>query len=107
MGYVVQVFLAVEDGLFGLVGGPEELAAGELRQDEVEFEFVDQLLEFLMEILELAVAQFGDLGPPRLLISHLQHVDDLATALRLVVDDLGLQVHHHQLYYAIDWRAGG
>lgn len=60
----------------------------------MEFEFGDQLLQLLMEALEFAVAQLGDLGPSRLLVCHLQHVHDLPAALRLVVDDLRLQVHH-------------
>lgn len=35
MGYVVELLLALEDGLLGLVGGAEELAAGELGEDDV------------------------------------------------------------------------
>jgi hypothetical protein len=60
-----------------------------------------------MEVLELAVTQFGDLGPTSLLVSHLQNVHDFAAGLGFVVDDLRLEVHHQLLYdsqYHEDWR---
>jgi hypothetical protein len=95
--YIVQIFFSLENGLFGLVGGSEQLPAWEFREYDVEFEFVDQFFEIIMEALELAVAQFGDFGASSLFVSDLQHVDYLPVALRLVVDDLRLQVHHQLL----------
>ena len=47
-----------------------------------------------MEVLELAVSQFADLRPPSLFVRHFEDVDYLAVAFGLVVDDLGLEVHH-------------
>lgn len=52
-----------------------------------------------MEVLKLAVSQFADLRPPRLLVRHFQDVYYLAVAFGLVVDDLGLEVHHVDLLW--------
>lgn len=60
----------------------------------MELELGDQLLEILVEVLELAVAQLGDLGAAGLLLSDLEDVGDLAGGFGLVVDDLGLEVDH-------------
>lgn len=56
----------------------------------MQFEFRDQFFKILMEALELTVSQFRDFRPSRLLVSHLQNIDNLPTGLRLVVDYLGL-----------------
>ena len=95
--YIIQFLLAFENGLLGLVSRAEEFPAWEFGENDVQFEFGDKFFEFLVDALELAVSQFGDFGPPGLLVSDLQHVGDLAVEFCLVVDDLGLQVHHQLL----------
>lgn len=47
-----------------------------------------------MEVLELAVAQLGDLGATGLLVSDLEDVGDLAGGFGLMVDDFGFEVDH-------------
>lgn len=95
--YIIEFLLAFENGLLGLVSRAEEFPAWEFGENDVQFEFGDKFFEFLVDALELAVSQFGDFGPSALLVGDLQHVGDLAVEFRLVVDDLGLQVHHQLL----------
>ena len=54
-GYCVQVLLPLENRLLALVGGPKQLAAGELRQNYVQLQLVHQFLQLLVDALELAV----------------------------------------------------
>ena len=60
----------------------------------MQFQFGDQFLQLLMEIFKLAVSQFADLRPTRLLVGHLKNVYYLPVAFCLVIDDLGFEVHH-------------
>lgn len=59
MHYADQPFLPLEDGLLGFVGAAEQLPARELRQGYVKLELIDNLLEFFVDVLELAVPQLG------------------------------------------------
>ncbi len=63
----------------------------------MQFEFGDKFFEILMKVLELTIPEPGQLASATVLIRHLQDVSYLAVRFRLVVYDLGLQVHHH--YY--------
>lgn len=47
-----------------------------------------------MNVLETGISHFGYFGPSTLLVSDLQHVDYLVSALGLMVDYLRLEVHH-------------
>lgn len=92
--YIVELFFALEDGLFGLVGAPEQFPARKLGQDDVQFELVDDLLQFLVDVAELAVPQLGDFGVRRIFIGYLEHVGYFAIGFSLMVDYLSLEVDH-------------
>ncbi len=92
--YIVKLFFTLKNRLLGLIGRPEELTTGKFGKDNMKFEFVNYAFQFLMDVSELAITQFSSFGLVSLIISDLQHIDDLTVLLGLVVDDLGLQVNH-------------
>lgn len=88
--YCGELLLALEDGLLRLVGAADEPPAGELGQDDVQFEFGDQLLQLFVDLLELAVAQFGYFRVLGDVVSHLQYVCYFIVELGLMMQDLRL-----------------
>lgn len=92
-GYQVEIFFPLEDRFLWLVGRAKEFAAGVLGEDDVEFEFVDDFFDFVMDVFELAVPKFGYFGFVSGLVSDFQDVRYLTTDSSLVGNYLWLEVH--------------
>lgn len=59
----------------------------------MELELVDYFLNFIVDVFELAVSQFGHFGSLRGFVRHFQHVGYLAVDSSFMGDYFGLKVH--------------
>lgn len=86
--YISKVLFPFKDGFLGFVGGPEHLAARELRQGDMQFEFGDNGLYFLMDVPEFTVPEFRYFGFPSDLIFDFHKVHYFIIELCLMPRDL-------------------
>ena len=55
----------------------------------MKLEFINNCSNLIMQFFELAVPEMGYFSPACLFISDFKDIDNLATAVQLVVDNLG------------------
>ena len=60
----------------------------------MQFKFGDEFFQFLMDVSELAVSEFGDFVFLGQVVEDLDGVDDFVIDEGFVIDDLGLERHH-------------
>lgn len=76
--YIGQVFFPLKYSFLRLVSGAEHPATRELWQGDMQLELGDYLLDLLVQVPKLAVAQLGDLGTGGDFVPDFNYVDDLA-----------------------------